>query len=272
MTEYYLKHRPGQTFSAYWRARLREAEAAKVGEGDYRPSTWVCERCEHRHRGEDPPVFCPGCAGVRRLFARLEDDEPAQTGPGEAAGPPAAAAGREPPPAAPRDDGFVFAARADALREGSGLEVEVAGQSCVLFRVNGEVHALEGRCPHAGGPLAEGTLSAGVVTCPWHGWRFDACSGCSVEPPGNDVARYETRVEAGAVLVRPPSAPRAAARRAQRASAGVARGEGVPVNGRRGFGAKPRLNDAAHGAPRRERRGAPGSPQADAGGSGRSSV
>ena len=230
VTEYYLKHRPGQTFSAYWRAQLREAEAAKVGEGDYRPSTWVCERCEHRHRGEDPPVFCPGCAGVRRLFARLEDDEPAQAGPGEAAGPPAAAAGREPPPAAPRDDGFVFAARADALREGSGLEVEIAGQSCALFRVNGEVHALEGRCPHAGGPLAEGTLSAGVVTCPWHGWRFDACSGCSVEPPGNDVARYETRVEGGAVLVRP------------------------------------------QGAPRRERRGAQGPPQADAGGSGRSPV
>ncbi len=87
------------------------------------------------------------------------------------------------------------------------MEVEVDGRSCALFRVNGRVHALEGHCPHAGGPLAEGSLSAGVVTCPWHGWTFDACSGCSLEPPGNDVARYETRVEAGAVFVRLPAAP-----------------------------------------------------------------
>ena len=62
------------------------------------------------------------------------------------------------------------------------------------------------------------------------------------------------------------------ARRARRASAGAARGYGVPASGRRGFGAQPRLMEAAHGAPRREPRGAMGSPQADAGGSGRSPV
>ena len=80
--EYYLKHRAGQTFSAYWRERLRAEVAAdpvKVGEAEYCPDTWVCERCEYRHRGEDPPVFCPGCAGVRRLFVRVApqpDGEP----------------------------------------------------------------------------------------------------------------------------------------------------------------------------------------------------
>ena len=60
--------------------------------------------------------------------------------------------------------------------------------------------------------------------------------------------------------------------RAQRASAGAARGEGAPASGRRGLGAQPHLEEAAHGAPRRERRGAKGPPQADAGGSGRSPV
>ena len=62
------------------------------------------------------------------------------------------------------------------------------------------------------------------------------------------------------------------ARRARRASAGAARGNGVPASGRRGCGATPRLMDAAHGAPRRERRGAMGSPQADAGGAGQRPV
>jgi ferredoxin-nitrite reductase len=77
--EYYLKHRVGETFSAYWREKLRECPAAKVGDAEYRPPTWLCEGCGYRHQAEDPPVFCPNCAGLRRLFARLEEEpgEPA---------------------------------------------------------------------------------------------------------------------------------------------------------------------------------------------------
>ena len=72
--EYYLKHRSGQTFSAYWREKLHAAEAERVGGDDYRLPVWLCEACECRHTGEDPPVFCPSCAGLRRNFARLEEE------------------------------------------------------------------------------------------------------------------------------------------------------------------------------------------------------
>jgi ferredoxin-nitrite reductase len=72
--EYYLRHKPGQTFSAYWRELLQSREAQKVGDDDYQVPVWLCEACEHEHRGEDPPVFCPSCAGLRRNFARLESD------------------------------------------------------------------------------------------------------------------------------------------------------------------------------------------------------
>ncbi len=197
VNEYYVRHRAGQTFSAYWRAKLREAEAAKVGEEEYRPATWVCERCEYRHLGEDPPVFCPGCAGVRRLFARLE--------PGS--GEPVAASGETPPP---RGDGFVFAAREDAVGDGAPVSVELGGHAYALFRIDGRLQAIDGLCPHEGGPLAEGTVSGGVVTCPWHGWTFDACTGCSLDPAGNDVARYPTLVEDGNVYLKPRKAARAA--------------------------------------------------------------
>ncbi len=202
VNEYYLKHRAGQTFSAYWRAKLREAEAAKVGEDDYRPAVWVCERCGHRHRGEDPPVFCPGCAGVRRLFARLEPEAPDEAGAADGGG---RGARPGPPAAAPprRDDGFVFAAAAGAVPDEGGAEATVDGRSYALFRVNGEIRAVDGACPHAGGPLAEGTVADGVVTCPWHGWTFDARTGCSLDPPGRDVARYPTLVEDGNVYLKP---------------------------------------------------------------------
>ena len=190
VNEYYVRHRAGQTFSAYWRAKLREAEAARVGEDDYRPATWICERCEYRHLGEDPPVFCPGCAGVRRLFARVEDDAEAS-----------ADTPVETPPA--RDDGYVFAAREAALAEGAAVSVDIGGHTYALFRIDGKVRAIDGLCPHEGGPLAEGTVSKGVVTCPWHGWTFDACTGCSLEPAGNDVAHYPTLVEEGNVYLKP---------------------------------------------------------------------
>ena len=199
VNEYYVRHRAGQTFSAYWRARLREAGAAKVGEDDYRPATWICERCEYRRVGEDPPVFCPGCAGVRRLFARVEDD---------------AAVAADPPVETPpvRDDGFVFAAREAALGDGAAVSVDVGGRTCALFRIDGQVRAIDGLCPHEGGPLAEGTINKGVVTCPWHGWTFDARTGCSLDPAGKDVAHYPTLVEAGNVYLKPRRAAASAAR------------------------------------------------------------
>ena len=84
-----------------------------------------------------------------------------------------------------------------------GAEATVDGRSYALFRVNGEIRAVDGACPHAGGPLAEGTVADGVVTCPWHGWTFDARTGCSLDPPGRDVARYPTLVEDGNVYLKP---------------------------------------------------------------------
>ncbi|MCY4074505.1 MAG: Rieske 2Fe-2S domain-containing protein [Acidobacteria bacterium] len=243
--DYYLRHREGETFSAYWRAKLREAEAAKVGEGDYRPSTWICERCEHRHLGEDPPVFCPGCAGVRRLFARVEDDasapaaarrelpareeqaaRPRHSSPGSAVGNARLEPNGKPPAEPPRDDGYVLVAQEPALREDAGTAVEIGGHAYALFRIGGKVAAIDGLCPHEGGPLAEGTVRNGVVTCPWHGWTFDACSGCSVDPPGNDVARYPTLVEGGGVYVRPEA-------ESARASAGAAPARAVSGSGPR---------------------------------------
>jgi nitrite reductase/ring-hydroxylating ferredoxin subunit len=60
---------------------------------------------------------------------------------------------------------------------GEGREFVVAGRIVAMFNVNGEFHAIDGICPHAGGPLAKGQLEQNVVTCPWHGWQFDVTTG-----------------------------------------------------------------------------------------------
>jgi nitrite reductase/ring-hydroxylating ferredoxin subunit len=190
--EFYLKHRAGQTFSAYWREKLQAAEAQKVGDNEYQLPVWLCEACDYRHTGEDPPVFCPSCAGLRRNFVRLDNVPTAVPTDGRA--------GETVPT---RDDGFVFAANAAALGDDAGLTVEVAGTEYALFRVDGEVRCTDAACPHEGASLADGEVKAGVVTCPWHNWKFDVCTGCSLDPPGNDIKTHETLVEDGRIFIKP---------------------------------------------------------------------
>ncbi|GAB4158102.1 MAG: hypothetical protein Tsb009_35250 [Planctomycetaceae bacterium] len=194
INEFYLRHRSGQTFSAYWRERLIAQEARKVGDDDYKLPIWICDACEYEHNGEDPPVFCPGCAGLRRNFARLEEHESAK---GEIESAEVTAT------VAKRDDGFVFAVNEANLSDGSSKTVSLNGHEYALFRENGTVYAIDSECPHEGAPLADGEIKDGVVTCPWHSWTFNACNGCSLDPPGRDIGRYETLVEDGKIFIRP---------------------------------------------------------------------
>ena len=191
--EYYLRHQTGQTFSAYWRARLQAQQAAKVGDHDYQQPTWLCENCAYEHVAEDPPVFCPRCAALRRSFARLEDSA-AGSPPQTEAAPPA-----DLPPE--RSDGYLFAANEADLTEGQGLTVTVAGRELALFRSQGKVLAVDSACPHEGAPLAEGDFAGGIVTCPWHSWEFDVCTGCSLQPTGYTLGRYPTLIEGGKIFV-----------------------------------------------------------------------
>jgi len=215
--EYYLRHKPGMTFSAYWRERLRDSAAAKVGDGEYTPPIWLCEACQHQHKGEDPPVFCPKCAGLRRNFARLEDGVEVPI--------PTAA----PTAAAPRSDGFVFAAQESQLTDGAGLAVELAGKEYALFRFDGRVHAIDNACPHEGAPLAQGEIADGVVTCPWHGWTFQACSGCSINPAGSDVKSYPVKVEEGQILIHTASTTRAGGKEVKTGAPTVSNGPPRPM-------------------------------------------
>lgn len=198
-SEYYLKHRSGQTFSAFWREKMQAAEADKVGDDDYQLPVWICEACDYRHDGEDPPVFCPSCAGLRRNFARLAECESVSVTESEGAPLP------HPHTLIPShlsEAGYAFAATADQLNDNNGLSVEIAGREYALFRVEDEVRCIDAACPHEAASLADGEVRDGVVVCPLHSWEFDVCTGCSLAPPGNDVATFETVVEDGRVFIK----------------------------------------------------------------------
>ncbi len=196
--EYYLQHKPGQTFSAYWREQLTRSDAVTVGEGEYTPPVWLCEGCGYRHVAEDPPVFCPSCAGLRRLFARIENGADAAPSDEDAASHGASAS-----PSASREDGFVYAAAEAQIPTEKGLAVQAAGMEIALFRSDGQIVAMENACPHQGAPLADGDLQGGVLTCPWHGWTFSPGTGCSLQPAGHQVRTLAVKVEGAEVYIRP---------------------------------------------------------------------
>jgi pyruvate oxidase len=101
-------------------------------------------------------------------------------------------------------------ADADELQEGEVRAVTAGTKSLVVTKHDGNVCALDGKCPHQGGPLAEGTLDGGVLRCPWHGWGFHPMTGESSEESHGGVSTYEVEIRDGGihVAVELPAKPR----------------------------------------------------------------
>ena len=85
---------------------------------------------------------------------------------------------------------------------GHGKMVVVNGRHVAVFRLGDQFHALDNLCLHRGGPLCEGPIADGVVTCPWHGWSYQIQTGMMVQDPRVGVSRHEVRVEGDQVAVR----------------------------------------------------------------------
>lgn len=84
---------------------------------------------------------------------------------------------------------------------GLGKTVKVHDHVIALFQIDGEFYALDNNCPHRGGPLGEGDVEEGLVTCPWHGWQFDIKSGASPINPAACVKTYPVKVEGDDLFV-----------------------------------------------------------------------
>jgi nitrite reductase/ring-hydroxylating ferredoxin subunit len=102
---------------------------------------------------------------------------------------------------------WIEIARSPECPPGTALE-RVAGDRIVaLYNIDGTFYAIDGVCPHQGGPLGQGTLSGPIVTCPWHGWQFDVTTGCHQLNPRIAQPRFAIRVEGDAILVKLQQSP-----------------------------------------------------------------
>jgi len=81
--------------------------------------------------------------------------------------------------------------------------VTAAGVPVVLLKMGEKFYAIAATCSHAGGPLDEGTLTDGVVQCPWHGSRFRMRDGRALTGPATiNQPRYDVRVRDGQIEVK----------------------------------------------------------------------
>ena len=88
--------------------------------------------------------------------------------------------------------------------EDGAAEFVVDGRIVALFRVADEVYAMDGICPHQGGPLGQGQLNGCILTCPWHGWQYDVRDGQHTSIPTLQHTTIRTKVENGDVYVTLP--------------------------------------------------------------------
>ena len=97
---------------------------------------------------------------------------------------------------------WVIVGRVADFTPGAGRMVVVSGRHVAVFRLGDAFHALDNMCLHRGGPLCEGPIDRGVVTCPWHGWSYVIATGTMVQDPRVGVSKHDVRIEGDAIAIR----------------------------------------------------------------------
>jgi toluene monooxygenase system ferredoxin subunit len=84
---------------------------------------------------------------------------------------------------------------------GEKASVVVEGRRVLLVQLEERLLAYDDRCAHRGAALSEGRLEGSVLTCSAHEWRYDARTGCGINPAGIKLRRFALKIEGSDVLV-----------------------------------------------------------------------
>jgi nitrite reductase/ring-hydroxylating ferredoxin subunit/DMSO/TMAO reductase YedYZ heme-binding membrane subunit len=106
------------------------------------------------------------------------------------------------------DTPWIFAARISEMQADRGVAVLLPdGERAAVFRHGDRISALSNACMHQNGPLSEGRVIDGCVTCPWHGYQYRPEDGCSPPPFTEKVPTFRVRRDGDLVLLDPRALP-----------------------------------------------------------------
>src|SRR5581483_2973367 len=107
------------------------------------------------------------------------------------------------------NDGWIAVGPPASIPDKGALIVAArGGERIAVFRDGTQIGALTNLCAHQNGPLGEGRIIDGCVTCPWHGYQYRLADGCAPPPFTEKLVTYRVRIAGGLVEVDPtPLAP-----------------------------------------------------------------
>lgn len=114
---------------------------------------------------------------------------------------------RDQPHRDPAAEGFERIGRVEEIPEKRAKIVCLGGERIAVFRYDGQVSAISNACRHQNGPLGEGRIIDGCVTCPWHGYQYRPQDGASPPPFTEKVPTFRVRVVGDEVWVHPAPLP-----------------------------------------------------------------
>lgn len=102
---------------------------------------------------------------------------------------------------------FVKACELSEIKENRAKIVTVSGERVAIFKYDGKLSAVNNFCRHQGGPLGEGKIVDGCITCPWHGYQYRPEDGQSPPPFTEKVETYHLKLEGNEVWIDPKPLP-----------------------------------------------------------------
>jgi nitrite reductase/ring-hydroxylating ferredoxin subunit/DMSO/TMAO reductase YedYZ heme-binding membrane subunit len=110
--------------------------------------------------------------------------------------------------AAQKHDGWIVVGPPETIPDTCARIVTApGGERIAVFRDGGQIGALTNLCAHQNGPLGEGRIIDGCVTCPWHGYQYRLEDGCAPPPFTEKLVTYRVRLRDGVVEVDPTPLP-----------------------------------------------------------------
>ena len=100
-------------------------------------------------------------------------------------------------------EGFIDACAVADIPENRARIVCLSGERVAIFKYDGKISAVSNVCQHQNGPLGEGKIVYGCITCPWHGYQYQPDTGASPPPFVEKVPTFNVRVKDGRVFVHP---------------------------------------------------------------------
>ena len=96
---------------------------------------------------------------------------------------------------------YTTVAKVGSIPEGQGAAFPVNGRMVAVFRTVAGYFAIDDFCPHMGASLAGGEVEGGVVTCPWHAWRFCVQDGTWCDNPRIKIDAFDVRIAGDEIQV-----------------------------------------------------------------------